>query len=244
MIVIKGNTFTSVGMGATYEGTIELDPLKKPKTFDLLFTGGHAAGTRNLGIYTLDGDRWTICLATRGNVRPARFATKPGTGFALETLERGEVVRKAGKAKAPPAHAARRSSKGAVAERHAAQSAAPTALEGEWAMVAGVLNGVALGQDMLKWCQRITRGDVTSVVAGPQVMLKARFALDHSKKPSAIDYINLLGTNKGKPQAGIFELSGDTLIICMAAPGQPRPGAFSSKAGDGRSFTTWRRVAG
>jgi len=49
--------------------------------------------------------------------------------------------------------------------------------------------GTVLGQDLVKWCQRITRGDVTSVVAGPQVMLKARFTLDHSKKPSAIDYV-------------------------------------------------------
>jgi len=111
-------------------------------------------------------------------------------------------------------------------------------------MVAGVLNGAALGQDLVKWCQRITRGDVTSVVAGPQVMLKARFTLDYSKKPSAIDYVNLEGTNKGKPQAGIFELSGETLSICMAAPGRPRPGHFSSKAGDGRSYTAWRRTGG
>ena len=107
-------------------------------------------------------------------------------------------------------------------------------------MVACVLNGAALGQDMVRWCRRITRGDVTSVVAGPQVMLKARFTLDHSKTPPVVDYINLEGTNKGKSQAGIFELSGDTLSICMAAPGRPRPAGFSSKAGDGRSYTTWR----
>jgi uncharacterized protein (TIGR03067 family) len=240
MIVIKGSAFTSAGMGATYEGTVELDQAKKPKTLDLLFTVGHAAGTRNLGIYKLDGDQWTICLATRGGNRPTGFATRPGTGLALETLARGDAARKARKAKPQPARAASRATKGAVAERDAAQSGAPTALEGQWAMVAGVLNGAALGPDMVKWCQRITRGDVTSVVAGPQVMLKARFTLDHAKKPSVIDYINLAGTNKGKPQAGIFELSGDILSICMAAPGQPRPGAFSSTTGDGRSYTTWR----
>ena len=209
MIVIKGNTFTSVGMGATYEGTVELDQIKKPKTFHLLFTGGHAAGTRNLGIYKLDGDRWTICLATRGSKRPEKFATRPGTGFALQTLERGDAVRKTRNGRRNRRARPCVPTKGAVAERHAAQSGAATDLEGEWAMVAAVFNGVALGQDMVKWCQRITRGDVTSVVAGPQVMLKARFTLDHSKKPPAVDYINLEGTNKGKSQAGIFELSGD-----------------------------------
>ena len=38
----------------------------------------------------------------------------------------------------------------------------------------------------------------------------------------------------------ILDLSGDTLRICMAAPGKPRPTDFFSKAGDGRSYTTWR----
>ena len=239
MIVIKGNAFTSVGMGATYEGTLQVDQTKKPKTFDLLFTVGHAAGTRNLGVYRLDGDTWTICLATRGSKRPTKFATGPGTGLALETLERGGVVQKMRKTKARSPRAAGRT-KGAVAEGHGGSSGAATELEGEWAMVAAVFNGAAMSQDMVKWCQRITRGDVTSVVAGPQTMLKARFTLDPSKTPPAVDYINLAGTNKGQSQAGIFELSGDTLSICMAAPGQPRPDSFSSKAGDGRSYTTWR----
>src|SRR5205823_5164356 len=87
-IVIERDAFTSLGMGAPYDGRFELDETKKPKAFDLVITGGHAAGTRNLGIYELEGDRWTICLATRGPKRPATFATKAGTGFALETLER------------------------------------------------------------------------------------------------------------------------------------------------------------
>ena len=48
------------------------------------------------------------------------------------------------------------------------------------------------------------------------------------------------GASVGESQAGIAELTGDTLKVCMAAPGKPRPSDFSSKAGDGRSYTTWR----
>jgi hypothetical protein len=44
-------------------------------------------------------------------------------------------------------------------------------------------------------------------------MLKARFTLDSRTTPHAIDYVNLEGTNKGKRQAGIFELKGGTLSI-------------------------------
>ena len=37
-IVICGERFQSLGMGAVYEGTIELNTRKRPKHFDLLFT--------------------------------------------------------------------------------------------------------------------------------------------------------------------------------------------------------------
>ena len=58
------------------------------KTFDLIFTAGHAAGTRNVGIYRLLGDQWTLCLSTSGGKRPRTFVAKPGTGFVLESLVR------------------------------------------------------------------------------------------------------------------------------------------------------------
>ena len=59
--------------------------------------------------------------------------------------------------------------------------------------------------------------------------------------PAAIDYVNLHGGVKGKAQAGIYELAGDSLKICMAAPGQPRPKTFESHPKDGGSYTRWRR---
>ncbi len=241
-IVIDGNKFASLGMGATFEGVLKFDPASKPKAFDLLFTAGHAKGNRNLGIYKLDGDTWTICLATRGNERPGKFATAPGTGFALETLERGGVTRKSGKRKSRRTSARSISDTTMTAQHETAASGPVTELEGEWAMVSAVLNGAAMNQAMVTWCRRITRGNVTRVVAGPQVFVNARFTLDNSKKPPVIDYVNLDGASKGESQAGIFELIGDSLKICISAPGQPRPADFFSKTGDGRSYTTWRLV--
>ncbi|HEY5073629.1 MAG TPA: TIGR03067 domain-containing protein, partial [Pyrinomonadaceae bacterium] len=238
-IVIEGDKFASLGMGATYEGAVKLDPATKPKAFDLLFTAGHAKGHRNLGIYKLDDDTWTICLATRGNQRPGKFATRPGTGFALETLERGGVTRKSGKQKSQ--RTSERGSSGTT-KTAPSEAGAVTELEGEWAMISAILNGVAMNQAMVKWCQRITRGNVSRVVAGPQVFVNVSFTLDNSKKPHVIDYLNLEGASEGESQAGIFELIGDSLKICMSAPGHPRPADFSSKPGDGRSYTTWRLV--
>ena len=233
-IVVTGGTFESVGMGGTYAGTVEVDQTKTPKHIDLVFTAGHAAGTRNPGIYRLDNGAWTLCLATRGSRRPRTFATKPDSGFALETFHRASP-------RATPAPG-----RGATAAKAAKPLAAvvpsgpATDWDGEWAMVSGVFNGAAMDPSMVQWCRRITQGGITSVVAGPQVMLKARFTIDRSGRPNTVDYINLEGAQKGKAQAGIFELGGGMLTVCMAAPGKPRPQDFTTTSGDGRSLTTWR----
>lgn len=239
-IVIKGRRFTSIAMGETYTGTIEIDQKKKPKTLDLLFTAGPEKGNRNLGIYRLDGAVWTMCLATRGATRPRTFKTRAGSGFALETLERDGAGRKTARKNSAPVRAPKESAKASAAER-AATAAPTTALEGDWAMVSGVLNRKALAANMVEWCTRTTRGGLTTVMAGPQTMVKASFTVDASKRPHAIDYVNLAGSSAGKPQAGIFEFVGGILRICMAAPEKPRPTDYSSKPGDGRSFTTWKK---
>ena len=110
-------------------------------------------------------------------------------------------------------------------------------------MLSGVFNGAAMVADMVKWCKRVTRGDVTKVLAGPNVMLEARFTLDETTAPWSVDYVNLRGAEQGKLQHGIAEIDGDTLRVCMSPPGRARPDGFESRAGDKRSFTTWRRLS-
>src|SRR5579872_5533506 len=98
-ITIKGNRFTSSGMGADYEGTMELDPSARPPRLDMKFDAGPEKGNTNFGIYQLDADSWKLCLATRGDTRPKEFASTPGSGIAVETLVRGTPP----KSKAKPA---------------------------------------------------------------------------------------------------------------------------------------------
>jgi uncharacterized protein (TIGR03067 family) len=87
-LVIKGHRFTSVGMGAEYEGTLEIDESATPRQIDMKFDAGPEKGNVNLSIYELSGDIWKICVATRGSLRPAAFASTPGSGFAVEILKR------------------------------------------------------------------------------------------------------------------------------------------------------------
>ena len=228
-ITIQGDRFTSTGMGAEYSGTVVLDASASPKRLDMLFDSGPESGNTNPGIYEISGDRWRICLATRGAVRPTKFDSAAASGFVLETLAR---------AAAPVSAKRRPQSKAATA----AASAPGTELEGEWPMVSGVMNGQPMDQSLVKWVKRETRGNQTTVLAGPQVMLKAEFTIDSSQSPKAIDYLNLAGANKGKTQLGIYDLLGDLLRVCMAAPGDPRPAEFASVRGDGRAFTVWKRA--
>ncbi len=184
-------------------------------------------------------------MATRGSERPKQFATQAGTGVALETLERVRRAnpRKAATPRLTPAqdHASLDGLIGdGLIDDGSIGDGPPTELEGEWEMVEAIFNGQPLDPNMVKFCKRLTRGNVTTVLAGPQTMLKARFAVGSSKNPNTIDYVNLHGANKGKSQLGIFERKGATLKMCIAAPSQPRPTDFSSKPGDGRNYTSWR----
>ena len=91
-IEIQGDHFTSIGMGATYEGKIEIDATRIPRTLNMNFTAGPEKGNTSLGIYELDEDTWRLCITTRGADRPTTFAGEAGTGNAFEILKRAKPV--------------------------------------------------------------------------------------------------------------------------------------------------------
>jgi uncharacterized protein (TIGR03067 family) len=222
-IVIEGNRFNSLGMGAEYEGTLEFDASGKPARIDMKFDKGPEAGNTNRGIYQFTGDSWKLCVATRGAERPEAFKSTPGSGIAVERLVRAKSAPKARKAK--------------IAE----PDGPATEFEGEWQMLSGVMNGTPMEASAVQWVKRMTHGNQTTVVAGPQTMLKVEFTFDPTASPSSIDYLNLLGSCKGKRQQGIYRFESDVLTVCIAAPGAPRPGEFASVPGDGRTLTAWKK---
>ncbi|HKD09303.1 MAG TPA: TIGR03067 domain-containing protein [Bryobacteraceae bacterium] len=223
-IAIGGEGFTTNGMGAVYEGRVELRPRKRPKEFDFVFTKGPEKGNRSLGIYELDGDVWRICFTMRGGDRPKAFATKPGSGLALETLRRGV---------------------GAKEDAPTTDSAADSALAGggplvgEWSLVSCALNGEAIEESLLKFGKRVDDGRKVIVSFGSQVVLRASYTTDWRASPHTIDFRLL---NGGRTRLGIFDLSGDTLKVCHAAPDDPRPTEYVTARGDDRTLAVWKRV--
>jgi uncharacterized protein (TIGR03067 family) len=72
---------------------------------------------------------------------------------------------------------------------------------------------------------------------------KGAYKLDPSRRPSTIEVTPDDGPNKGKKAFGIYQLSGDTLTICLAlGEGKDRPSDFTAKADSGRVRLTLERI--
>lgn len=97
---VKNKTPTFAFEGTAYEfkmeglkaeaGEFKLDPKAKVPAVDYKITAGEHKGKTQLGIYRLDGDTLTICLAEEGaEKRPAAFKTvDDGPEYVMFTLKR------------------------------------------------------------------------------------------------------------------------------------------------------------
>jgi len=92
--VVTGDHVVWKRDGKSFSGTkVELDPAPEPKTLDVIPDGGRNRGERVLGIYRLDGDRLTICMAAPGQPRPKEFKAGKGSGCTLRTFRRHGTAR-------------------------------------------------------------------------------------------------------------------------------------------------------
>jgi uncharacterized protein (TIGR03067 family) len=114
-------------------------------------------------------------------------------------------------------------------------------LQGEWSMVSGSADGQPMPAELLKQMKRVCKGDEATTTMAGQVYLKAKIKIDPSKTPKTIDYQMTDGFTKGKTQLGIYEVEGDTFKACFGKPGAERPADFTSKSGDGRTLSVWKR---
>ena len=114
-------------------------------------------------------------------------------------------------------------------------------LEGEWSMVSGEANGLSMPKEAVQTGKRVAKDGETTITIGGQVYFKAKFSIDPAKKPKAIDYTMTEGPTKGKTHLGIYELDGDTVKFCFAAPGEDRPTEFTAKEGSQRTLSVWKR---
>jgi uncharacterized protein (TIGR03067 family) len=94
---------------------------------------------------------------------------------------------------------------------------------------------------MVITAKRVAKNGETSITIGGQPYFKAKYTIDPTKKPKTIDYMMTEGFTKGKTQLGIYELTGDTVKFCFAAPGKDRPTEFTAKEGSQYTLSVWKR---
>lgn len=247
-IIVSGDRFTTVAMGASYGGVLRVDESVTPHTLDLMFDEGPSAGGASLAIYKMKGDSWTICLGFAGSKRPTEFKTTAGSEHALETLTRESVayVSKAqsrtAKTGASGASASTTNSNIAIAEVASKYPEEPNALSGEWSAQAIVMGGQPLPAEYLKGGRRTATGSELKVTMAGQVQLHTGFVVDPKQLTKRIDYCDVKNPEWGFTQFGIYELQGDLLKVCMGGKGKPRPTTLESVKGDGRTLSIWKKL--
>jgi uncharacterized protein (TIGR03067 family) len=88
-LIIKDNTYTTEVKGKSHETTFTLDPAKKPKAIDMVFTEGDKKDRVLRGIYMIEGDTLKVCRGLQPDQeRPTEFGTWPNTNLFLVTWKR------------------------------------------------------------------------------------------------------------------------------------------------------------
>lgn len=240
-LLIDGDRFRMESPEGNYEGIFLIDVEQTPHHIDIDFIEGPEAGNQCEGIFELEGDRFTICLGLAGSQRPERFATKPGSGHALEKLVRVEHARPTAVDGGKAQEAATPAPVIANGQFETSMTATLQKLQGEWSPLELITSGKPLETAYLPYGSRSHSGFETKVVFGGQTMMHAKVRFNESVAPIEVDYLNLAGKGKGSVSLGLFRWDGEEAVYCIAAPGDPRPADFSSKAGSGRTFSRWKR---
>lgn len=221
-ILIDGDRFRTEFPGMNYEGEFLIDVETDPHTIDIQFAEGSEAGNTALGLFSLEGERLTLCLPSMAGVaRPTGFGTAPGSHLALEVLRR------------------------VTKDRPATSSPFSTSLtpfhdlvEGEWVAVRLVLDGKTMPKGFVSSGRRVSHGIETTVTFGGQTVLDGQTRYDESNSPVLFDFWQ---RSSGKVLPGIAEVAGEVLRVCLGPADGLRPSAFASARGSGNTLSEWVR---
>ncbi len=113
-------------------------------------------------------------------------------------------------------------------------------VQGDWAQVSFVVDGGKLPDDEAQALFRSMKDDKYTIFQFKKVIGKGTFKIDASRKPKTIDAATIVG-GRELTLLGIYELDQDTLKLCFAPPGKPRPTDFTSRKGSEHRLSVWER---
>ena len=86
---VKGDKYTFQMGDEGEEGTLKVDPAKRPAAIDLEITSGNDKGKSQVGIYKIEADAVTFCFARPGaKDRPTEFSSTEDNGHILLTVKK------------------------------------------------------------------------------------------------------------------------------------------------------------
>jgi uncharacterized protein (TIGR03067 family) len=115
-------------------------------------------------------------------------------------------------------------------------------MQGRWAITAAESNGKRDPEENLKGLTVTFEGNRYTVRKGDKVLQSGTQKLDPTKTPRQVDITAAGDGGKSATRLGIYELKGDTLRVCFAAPGKERPREFKTTPDSGRYLNVAKRL--
>jgi uncharacterized protein (TIGR03067 family) len=89
ILIVEGDEYNPGIREYSVEFTYRINPTRTPKTIDLIPNTNGARGRVLRGIYSIEGDRFTLCYPSDASAeRPAGFAARTGSGLVRVSWQR------------------------------------------------------------------------------------------------------------------------------------------------------------
>jgi uncharacterized protein (TIGR03067 family) len=224
---VKGDKVIVEILGETKEGTYKLDPTAKPKKIDL------TVDCKTLkGIYEFGKNTLKVCTGEDENApRPKEFKAGEENLLIVFKRAKGEKKEKDKGKKEKGKEEKGKADKGAGAVGAAKELAR---FKGSWMVISAEKAGMPVPEEIRTSIKvRFEGAKITLEILGQTK--EGSFKVDPTKKPATIDL-----TIEDKTALGIYQLDKNTLKLCTAEPGEPRPKDFKAE-GDKQLLVTLKR---
>jgi uncharacterized protein (TIGR03067 family) len=113
-------------------------------------------------------------------------------------------------------------------------------LEGEWHFASQQMDGVVLPAKALAHARLLIDGDRFRMES-PEATYEGVLTIDVEVAPPHITIDFVEGPEAGNQSYGIYELTGDRLMLCLGLAGSSRPAQFAARKGSGHALQHLRR---
>ena len=113
-------------------------------------------------------------------------------------------------------------------------------LAGTWRGVSYVRDGTDVPKAEAEKVRLVVMREKYTLTEGGEA-IEGTHTLDPAKTPKHIDAVRTKGPHKGEKMLGVYQLRGDSFVVCFAAPGKDRPTELKPAGGPGLRVLAFKR---